>query len=67
VSVSGALQVSKDGENVYEVAVPFDGELILEDVYTTQGALLYNKSEGEVSLKGIRDGKLLVVVRTSSD
>jgi hypothetical protein len=65
ISIDGDIDTTAVGDG-YEVKVPFRGEIILETVYSNQGSLLYNKKEGEVSLKGVRDGKLLVTAKLSS-
>jgi hypothetical protein len=63
ISVTGEIETSSTMSNEYEVEVPFDGELILDNVYENQGSLLYNKKDGEVSLRGIRDGRILLEVK----
>lgn len=68
ISVTGDLSTETVSEGTYEVEVPFRGEMIIEDVYSNQGPLLFNKTEyGELSLKGVRDGKLLLIAKPTED
>ena len=67
ISITGELSLDSVGQNEYEVEVPFEGEMILEEIYENYGPLLYNKEEGELSLKGVRDGKLLLTVKPGSE
>ena len=41
--------------------------MIIEEIYENYGPLLYNKEEGELSLKGVRDGKLLLTAKPGSE
>jgi hypothetical protein len=64
VSLSGQLDAVETSDGVYEVEAAFEGELILEEVMSNQGLLLYNKrNQGELSLKGLRDGRLLLTAK----
>jgi len=63
ISVNGEIEPSKIGNEEYEVEVPFEGELLIDETFANQGSLLYNKTEGELQLKGVRDGRLLLSVR----
>jgi hypothetical protein len=68
VSLSGQLDTVETGDGVYEVEAAFEGEMILEEVMSNQGLLLYNKSnQGELSLKGLRDGRLLLTAKPASE
>lgn len=68
VSLSGQLDAVETSDGVYEVEAAFEGELILEEVMSNQGLLLYNKSnQGELSLKGLRDGRLLLTAKPASE
>lgn len=64
VAVDGELTAKEVQEGVFEVDVPFTGEMDFEEVTSNQGLLLYNKSnEGELSLKGVRDGNLVLTAK----
>lgn len=63
ISVTGDVTVSSVSGNEYEAEVPFTGELIIDEAFANQDSLLYNKDPGELTLKGIRDGRLLLTVR----
>lgn len=63
ISVDGEIKSSEIDTGEYEAEVPFKGELLIDDTFSNQGPLLYNKSEGELQLKGVRDGRLLLLVR----
>jgi len=68
ISVNGELDTVEKSDGVYEVKAGFKGEIILEELMSNQGLLLYNKSdEGELSLKGLRDGKLLLIAKPTSE
>ena len=68
VSLSGELNTVETGDGVYEIKAAFEGEIILEEVMPNQGFLLYNKSnQGELSLKGLRDGRLLLTAKPASE
>ena len=63
ISVTGDVTVSMLTDNEYEAEVPFTGELIIDETFASQGSLLYNKDPGELTLKGVRDGRLVLTVR----
>lgn len=63
ISVTGDVTVTSVTDNEYEAEVPFTGKLIIDDTFANQGSLLYNKDPGELTLKGVRDGRLLLTVR----
>lgn len=61
IDIVDNVKVISSHENKYEVEVPYNGELLFDDVLSNYGTLLYNK-EGEVEWKGVRSGKLVVTV-----
>lgn len=64
VAIDGKLSAKEVQEGVFEVDVPFSGEMDFEEVTANQGLLLYNKSnKGELSLTGVRDGKLVLTAK----
>lgn len=64
VAIEGELTAEEVQEGIFEVDVPFSGEMDFEEVTANQGFLLYNKSnEGELSLRGVRDGKLVLTAK----
>lgn len=63
ITVDGDIAVTSVDEDEYEAEVPFMGELIIDEAFANQGSLLYNKDQGELVLKGVRDGQLLLTIR----
>lgn len=54
---------AEEAEEGYIASVPFSGELLYEEALRDgHGNLLYNK-EAEIQFYGVRDGKLLLVVK----
>lgn len=63
IAVDGDITVTSVADNEYEAEVPFTCELIIDEAFANQGSLLYIKDPGELTLKGVRDGQLLLTVR----
>jgi hypothetical protein len=57
ISVDGKITAGE----VNEYEVPFEGKLLLDEVYSNQGSLLYNKNK-PVAIKGVQDGRLILTV-----
>lgn len=62
VTVSGQVTAESVDDGTYEVEVPFEGELLIDDVTSNYGGfLLFNKQEyGTLFWTGVRDGRLLL-------
>ncbi|SDD54819.1 hypothetical protein [Natrinema hispanicum] len=61
IDVVDDVKVISSHEDKYKVEVPYDGELLFDNILSNYGTLLYNK-EGEIDWKGVRSGKLVVTV-----
>lgn len=67
ISIDGDLDIEAVDDGSYEVEVPFTGELLLEELVSNYGLLLFNKAErGELSLKAVRDGRLVLTATPAS-
>jgi hypothetical protein len=62
IDVVGEMTAEELDDARYEVEVPFEGELLIEEVTGNYGGfLLFNKDEyGTLEWKGARDGMLLL-------
>ena len=63
IVVDGDINIMSVAGDEYEAEVPFTDKLIIDETFANWGSLLYNRNPDELTLKGVRDGQLLLTVR----